>query len=160
MLRVFAKRLKRKCGIDANFLLVLAGMQWETNTPAAPVRSPRPVSNLVAQQTTSFPTPSYLTAERLLAAKARIKSRPETSLAAVPDTDNRRALMAKTSAASERRTHGSNSQIFANLTMESKELMCKLLRTASAERPKLSPMAWGDFLKVGKTLRQTVYRVN
>jgi hypothetical protein len=114
----------------------------------------------VAQQTTPFPTPSYLTAERLLAAKARIRSRPETSLAAVPDTDNRRALMAKTSASSERRTHGSSSQVFANLTMESKELMCKLLRTASAERPKLSPMAWADFLKVGKTLRQTVYRVN
>jgi hypothetical protein len=140
VLRVFAKRLKRRYRINPDFLLLSAGMQWEIKEPTAPVRSPRPlfkpvaqistISLLPAEQTT--PLPTHLNAESLYS-----------------ETEKKRAFMSKFFGGSmEDEPKRPKSSQFSALTKKSTLLMHQLLGTSKDETKGLASMKWEHFVKV------------
>ncbi|KAJ7346906.1 hypothetical protein DFH08DRAFT_205406 [Mycena albidolilacea] len=141
-LRVFAKRLKRRCGINPDFLLLSAGMQWEIKEPTAPVRSSRPlfkpvaqissISLLPAEQTT--PLPTDLHAESLHSEK-----------------EKKRAFMSKSfggSMVQKDEPKRPKSSQFSALTKKSTQLMHQLLGTSKDKTKGLASMKWEHFVKL------------
>lgn len=123
-------------------------------TPAKP-----PASNLAAQmsnisllpveQTVPQSARSYLKAEHLLDAKVKVKSRSETSLAAVPETGKKKGFMSKFfGGPKENKQKRPRNTCFSKLTKKSTQLMHQLLRTSQDDTKGLAPMKWEHFLKV------------
>ncbi|KAF7361625.1 hypothetical protein MVEN_00505800 [Mycena venus] len=141
-------------------------------SPASPTPAPKPspakspVSNLAAQmsnisllpveQTVPQSARSYLKAENLLETKVKVKSRSETSLAAVPETE-KKGFMSKFGFGKDK-DKGKDAKKeglkkprntwFSRLTKKSTTLMHQLLRTSEDETKGMAPMKWENFLKL------------
>ncbi|KAJ7902148.1 hypothetical protein B0H14DRAFT_1271645 [Mycena olivaceomarginata] len=129
--------------------------------PAAkkPTPAKSPASNLAAQmsnisllpveQTAPQSARSYLKAENLLDTKVKVKSRSETSLAAVPETEKKNGFMSRfRGPPKEKKPKRPRNTWFSKLTKKSTELMHQLLRTSQDNTKGLAPMKWEHFLKL------------